>query len=43
LYIETRAVTARDAVRRRRLGRLGLGAWAAVVYLLYWLGQLGMR
>jgi hypothetical protein len=43
LYIEESAAAARDAARTRRLVRLGLVAWAALVYLLYWLGQLGMR
>jgi hypothetical protein len=32
-----------DAAATRRLLRLALGAWAAVVYLIYWLGQLGLR
>lgn len=28
---------------RRRALRLALGLWAAVVYLVYWLGYLGLR
>jgi hypothetical protein len=32
-----------DAARAWRLARLALGAWAAVVYVIYWLGELGLR
>jgi hypothetical protein len=30
-------------VRSERLVRLALGAWALVVYVVYWLGWLGLR
>jgi len=38
----------RDAVESERaavlrLARLALGAWAALVYVIYWLGYLGVR
>jgi hypothetical protein len=39
-YSEPRA-TARDTVVVRRLGRLALAAWAAAIYVVYWLAQLG--
>jgi hypothetical protein len=41
-YIDGTA-TAPDAAGARRFGRLALGAWAALVYLIYWLGELGLR
>jgi hypothetical protein len=43
LYIEETRAPVRDAAGFRRLGRLALVAWAAIVYLVYWLGQLGLR
>jgi hypothetical protein len=43
LYIESTAAAARDAVESPRLGRLVLAAWAGLVYLVYWLGYLGLR
>jgi len=41
LYIEETVGAARGAARARRLGRLAFAAWAAAVYVAYWLGQLG--
>ena len=35
-------MTARDTVVVRRLGRLALAAWAAAIYVVYWLAQLGL-
>jgi len=40
-YLERRA-TLRDAVVARRLGRVVLVAWAAGIYVVYWLTQLGL-
>jgi hypothetical protein len=40
-YFERRAPL-RDAVVARRLGRVVLAAWAAGVYIAYWLTQLGL-
>lgn len=34
---------ARAGTGRVRWVRLALGAWAAFVYLVYWLGYLGLR
>ena len=34
---------AADAAGARRLGRVALVAWAALVYVIYWLGELGLR
>ena len=43
LYIEETAAVARDALRARRLGALAVAAWAAGIYLIYWLEQLRLR
>jgi len=42
LYIEESATAANDGTRVRRLSRLALVAWAALVYAAYWLVQLGV-
>jgi len=39
-YIDEGAVPA--AAGAWRVVRLALGAWAAVVYVIYWLDQLGL-
>ena len=36
------AVAPEDGVRASGL-RLALGAWAGIIYLIYWLGYLGAR
>jgi hypothetical protein len=43
LYIDDTAVVTRTVVRARRLGRLALVAWAAAVYVVYWLLETGWR
>ena len=43
LHIEETAAAARAQAVDRRATRLALAAWAAAVYLLYWLGYLGPR
>jgi hypothetical protein len=35
-------VARRDDARARQLTRIGLAAWAALVYVAYWLGYLGV-
>ena len=42
-YIDGARPSGRDALRIRRVARLVLVGWAAAVYLVYWLGQLGWR
>ncbi len=37
------ATAGADAVAKRQLTRLGLAAWAAFIYVVYWLGYLGIR
>ena len=41
-YSDEPRATARDAVVVRRLGRLALAAWAAAIYVVYWLAQVGL-
>jgi len=36
-------VAGRGGVGVEAIVRLALGAWAAAVYLVYWLGYLGLR
>jgi len=43
LYIERTDAPTRRATDARRLVRLALGAWAGLVYLIYWIGALGIR
>ena len=42
-YIEEAAPAARPATRGRRVLRWALAAWAVGVYVVYWLGYLGLR
>jgi hypothetical protein len=43
LYIDETTAGVRTAVGTPRVVRLAVAAWAAAVYLLYWLGYLGLR
>ncbi len=43
LYFDDIAAAARARAGSRRMARLALAAWAAAVYLVYWLGYLGPR
>jgi len=43
LYIDDTAAAARALAGTRRTARLALAAWALAVYLIYWLGYLGLR
>jgi len=43
VHIEETAAAARAQAVDRRATRLALAAWAAAIYLLYWLGYLGPR
>ena len=36
------AATRRETVTTRRLARLALALWAAAIYVVYWLAQLGL-
>jgi hypothetical protein len=41
-YSDEPRPTARETLVVRRLGRVALAAWAAAIYLVYWLAQVGL-
>ena len=41
-YSDEPRATAREPIGVRRIGRLALAAWAAAIYVVYWLAQLGL-